>query len=308
MELRQLQHFVAVAEEQHFTRAARRVNIVQSALSTSIRQLERELGAELLVRSTRQVSLTGAGRVFLEKAQRVLEAVRDARDAVAAVQGLKRGTLNIGAVQSLPAFLDLPPLLARFHALYPGIEVRLSQGSASHLLEGVGSGRLDLAFLPLCEPSEGIETELIACEALVLVCAPRHVLAERGVLRIEALGDQPFVDFAPEWGTRKLVDRAFAKAGVERHVAFEISDLGTLLQLVGRGLGVALVPEPIAESNRDVLGVARLEGEEICWELVVAYSVHDRGGGANRATRIFLELLHEARGPSDGQHIAGAPG
>jgi len=308
LELRQLQHFVAVAEEQHFTRAARRVNIVQSALSTSVQLLERELGAELLVRSTRQVRLTSAGRIFPEKARRVLEAARDARDAVAAAQGLKVGTLNIGAVQSLPAFLDLPPLLAQFHGHYPGVEVRLSQGSAAHLLEGVGSGRLDLAFLPLCEPSKGIKAELIACEALVLVCAPEHVLAGRDALRIEELGNQPFVDFAPEWGTRKLVDRAFAKAGVERHVAFEISDLGTLLQLVGRGLGVALMPEPIAESNRDILGIAQLDGDEICWELVVAYGAHSGGEGTNRAARIFLELLHDAKGPSSGQRIPDSPG
>src|SRR6266700_2383504 len=112
MELRQLQHFVAVAEENHFTRAAQRVNIVQSALSVSIR----------------------------------------ARETVAAIRGLDQGTLTIGTVQSLPAFLDLPSLLARFHAQHPGIEVRLCQGSSTHLLEKIRSGRIDLAFLPLFEP------------------------------------------------------------------------------------------------------------------------------------------------------------
>ena len=114
MELRQLQHFVAVAEEMHFTRAARRVNIVQSALSTSIRALEEELATKLFMRNTRQVQLTTAGRVFLDKARLALEAVREARDAVAAVQGLTRGRLAIGTVQSLPAFVDLPALLASF--------------------------------------------------------------------------------------------------------------------------------------------------------------------------------------------------
>jgi DNA-binding transcriptional LysR family regulator len=146
--------------------AAQRVNIVQSALSASIRALEEELGAQLFVRSTRQVRLTSAGRVFLDKAQATLGAAREARDAVAAIQGLNQGMLSIGTVQSLPAFLDLPSLLARFHAQHPGVEVRLCQGSSSHLLEKVKSGRLDLAFLPLCEPSGGIATTLIACEAL----------------------------------------------------------------------------------------------------------------------------------------------
>jgi DNA-binding transcriptional LysR family regulator len=91
-----MQHFMAVAEEKQFTRAAQRVNIVQSALSTSIRLLETELDAQLFVRSTRQVRLTIAGGVFLDKARAALDAVRDARDAAADVRGLKRGTLSIG--------------------------------------------------------------------------------------------------------------------------------------------------------------------------------------------------------------------
>ena len=101
MELRQLHHFVALAEERQFTRAARRVNIVQSALSTSIRALERELDAPLFVRSTRDVRLTGAGEIFLEKARLAIEAVQDARSAVAELQGLKRGTLKIGGCSAV---------------------------------------------------------------------------------------------------------------------------------------------------------------------------------------------------------------
>ena len=93
MDLRQLEHFLAVAEEQHFTRAARRVNIVQSGLSASIRALEEELGAPLFIRSTRRVDLTAAGRVLAEEARRVLAAAQGARDAVAAVQGLAPGAV-----------------------------------------------------------------------------------------------------------------------------------------------------------------------------------------------------------------------
>jgi DNA-binding transcriptional LysR family regulator len=290
MELRQLQHFVAVAEEQHFTRAARRLNIVQSALSTSIRLLEEELGAELFLRSTRHVQLTAAGRVLLGKARGVLAAVRDARDAVAAVQGLQLGTLTIATLQSLPAFLDLPSLLSQFHARYPGIEVRLLQGGSNALIEGIRDGRIDIAFLPLCEPPRGVTTELIACEALVLACARKHPLAGKQGVPLEALKGASFVDFARDWGTRKLIDRAFAEAGVERRIAFEVSDLDTLLKLVERGLGVALVPEPLARTRGFALGVAELRKPEICWELVVAYSARL---GADRTARAFLDLVEK---------------
>ncbi|GLQ52007.1 LysR substrate-binding domain-containing protein [Dyella flava] len=297
MELRQLQHFVALAEEQHFTRAARRVNIVQSALSTSIRQLETELDAQLVVRNTRQVRLTTVGKIFLHKARAALEAVNDAREAVAAIQGLKRGTLSIGTVQSLPAFLDLPSLIEQFHAQHPDIEVRLCQGSASPLLEKVRSGKLDLAFLPLTsEPPADVQTTMIACEALVLVCAPDHPLAGRTDVPLSALRDQPFVDYEQDWGTRKLIDRGFLEAGIDRHIAFEVSDMDTLLELVRRGLGVALLPEAGARTRLPAIGIAELAGPELCWELVVAY-VGDHGEEpkpVDHAPRAFFELLRNA--------------
>ena len=296
MELRQLQHMVVLAEEQHFTRAAQRVNIVQSALSTSIRQLEAELEAALFERSTRQVRLTAAGKVFLNKARIALAAVADARDAVAAVQGLRRGTLSIGAMQSLPAFLDLPALIEQFHARHPGIEVRLSQGGSSDLLALVRNGRLDLAFVPVSEPPEDVVTTMIACEALVVVCAPGHPLAGRVNLPMTELKAQPFVDFDLDWGTRKLVDRCFMEAGVERHIAFEVSDLETLLELVRRGLGIALLPEAVARSRRPALGIAELAGPELCWELVVAYAAAGSASlPTDEAPRAFLELLDDTR-------------
>lgn len=297
MELRQLQHFVAVAEEMHFTRAARRVNIVQSALSTSIRALEDELAAKLFMRNTRQVQLTAAGRVFLDKARLALEAVREARDAVAAVQGLTRGRLAIGTVQSLPAFVDLPALLASFHELYPGIEVRLCQGNADHLVDKIRSGAIDLAIVPLIEAPRGIATKMIACEYLVAISAKDHPLAGRSDVPLSAFRDEPFVDFEQAWGTRQLVDTGFRHAGVERRVAFEVNDLGTLIELVSRGLGVALVPEAIAEAESGTLGVVRLADPQMCWELAVATLAS--GGdevALDGAPKAFMDLLIAARG------------
>src|SRR3984957_18650643 len=283
---------VALAEEQHFTRAARRVNIVQSALSTSIRQLEAELEAPLFVRTTRQVRLTAAGKVFLGKARVALAAIADARDAVAAVQGLRRGTLSIGTMQTLPAFLDLPALIEQFHAQHPDIEVRLSQGASSDLLAQLRNGRLDLAFVPVSEPLEDVATTMIACEALVVVCAPGHPLAGRANVPLVELKGQPFVDFDLDWGTRKLIDRGFIEAGVERHIAFEVSDLETLLELVRRGLGIALLPEAVAQSRRPALGIAELAEPELCWELVVAYAAAaSESLPTDQAPRAFLELL-----------------
>ncbi len=119
MELRQLEHFVAVAEEGHFTRAASRCHISQSALSTSIRSLERELGSPLFVRTTRTVALTDAGRVLLDEARRTLAAAASARESVLAVQGLLRGSLAVGSPPA-PGLIDQAALLARFRDRHPG--------------------------------------------------------------------------------------------------------------------------------------------------------------------------------------------
>src|SRR5947209_4456527 len=123
MELRQLAHFLAVAEERHFTRAAARVHLTQSSLSSSVRALERELGGTLFNRSTRQVELTEAGRALLPAARRTLAAAEDARDAVAAIRGLVRGHLAIGAIQSISQ-VDLPGLIARFRRRHPAVTLR----------------------------------------------------------------------------------------------------------------------------------------------------------------------------------------
>jgi len=291
MELRHFQHFIAVAEELNFSRAAERVHIVQSALSTSIRLLEEELKARLFVRSTRQVQLTPAGRAFLEKAREVLRVIELGRESVASIEGLRSGSLSIGTVHSLPAFLDLPSLISRFHAIHPGIEVRLRQGDALGLMEQLRTGRLDLAFLPLLDPPDDIVTKIVACEDLVIAAAPDHPLAGRTDVSLREVSTHPFVDFEIGWGTRPLIDRAFGQAGLHRRTIFDVTDIETIVDLISRGLGVALLPETIAEMRGSKIAIAELSEEPICWELVVAHCKGEGPNPANGAARAFRDLM-----------------
>jgi DNA-binding transcriptional LysR family regulator len=290
MELRHLQHFIAVAEEQNFTRAAQRVHIVQSALSTSILCLEKELNARLFVRTTRGVGMTPAGRAFLEKAREALRVIETGRETVASISGLRSGSLSIGAVQSLPAFIDLPSLFAQFHAAFPGIEVRLRQGDALGLMDQLRSGQLDLALLPLLEPPDGIMTTIVACEDLVAITPPDHPLAGREGVALKELIQYPHVDFEIGWGTRPLIDLAFARAGIQRRTVFDVTDLETVIDLVAKGLGIALLPETIAATRVPSIGVAELAEPAICWELLVAHFGADPSP-VNEAAAAFLELL-----------------
>ncbi|MGA6161655.1 LysR family transcriptional regulator [Amycolatopsis magusensis] len=267
MELRQLEYFIAVAEESHFTRAARRLHVAQSGLSATIRALEKELGAPLFRRSTRQVRLTGAGEALLVEARRTVAAAGAGRAAVAAVQGLVRGRLALGSLQCLHS-LHLPALLHDFVTAYPGVDVRLQHGGSTELIEHVRTGRLDLAFVakPARCPDELRMTPL-GTEALVLACAPDHPLAGRASVGLTELAPDRFVDFHPGWGTRDLADTVLAEAGVHRKVPLEVTDVHSLLELVSFGLGVALVPENFSHKTAEARFIP-LSGEVPAWETV----------------------------------------
>jgi DNA-binding transcriptional LysR family regulator len=289
MELRQLKYFVAVAEECHFTRAAKRLHIAQSGLSASISSLEHELGAPLFLRSTRQVELTPAGRVLLVEARRALSATDAAKDAVAAVQGLLRGSLAIGSLQCLHV-VHLPAVLGRFLAEYPGLEIRLRQGGSAELIEQVRAGRLDVAFVsrPARCPDDVVVGPL-ASEPLVLACAPDHPLAARVEVGLAELRGEQFVDFLPDWGTRDLVDSALAAAGVDRHVSLEVTDVHSLLDMVTFGLGVALVPQSFAAKTDQVRFVG-LSGTVPAWETITV-----TGDPTSAAAAALLGEVQEAK-------------
>lgn len=288
MELRHLEYFVAVAEERHFTRAAERLMVSQSGLSASVRALERELGARLFLRSTRSVELTGAGRALLTEANRTLANVRAAREAVAAVQGLLRGTLSVGTEQCVTG-VHVPELLARFRSAHPGVEIRLRQAGSAALVDDVQAGRLDLAFVALGGPvPDGVRLLPLAREPMVLLCHPGHPLADADRVPLEKLSGEAFVDFHRDWGARGVTDRAFAAAGTERHVALEVNDVHTLIDLVGHGLGVAIVPRPISRKEPAAVLRAIPLAEEHVWQVSVAVPSDDRGGPAARELLSYL--------------------
>lgn len=243
MEIRQLEYFVSVAEEKHFTRAAERLMISQSGLSASIRALERELQAALFVRTTRSVTLTEAGRALLVEAERILAQARTAREAVAAVQGVLRGTLTVGAEQCVPG-VHVAGLLATFRRRHPQVEIRLRQSGSAALAADVAAGRLDLAFAYRTQADgEQLRSVPLTTEPMTVLCHPEHGLATAGAAPApQDLAGEVFVDFHPDWGPRRITDAAFAALGMQRPVALEVNDVHSLLDLVEEGLGIAVVP------------------------------------------------------------------
>ncbi|GAA2309596.1 LysR family transcriptional regulator [Streptomyces kunmingensis] len=248
MEIRQLRHFVAVVNEGSFTAAARAELIVQSALSTSVRNLERELGAELFDRAGRRVVLTEAGRALLPQARQLLAGAAAAKEAVAQVSGLGAGRVAIGTIQTLTC-LDLAAELAAFHRELPGIQVSVREAPVAELIEGLRAGELDLAFLApdARQLPDGLASFGIWREDLVLVTAPGHPLAIAGRTLIKDLADEPFIDFRAGTGLETAVRRLAAHCGLERRITCDVTQIGLLVELVRAGIGVAIVPRRIGE-------------------------------------------------------------
>jgi DNA-binding transcriptional LysR family regulator len=255
MELRQLTVFVAVAEEASFTRAADRLHMVQSAVSASVRALERELGTALFDRTTRRVELTDTGDALLPEARQVLSAVNAAREAVDQVSGGLRGTLRLGTMQGQAMRpISVPRLVAGFRAEHPGVEVHVSHtGGSVAMAEEVRTGRLDLAFvsLPDRRPA-GLTLTPISSERMQIACAPEHPLAARTEVDLAALADEPFIEFPEGWGTRMSTDRAFAAAGVARTIVYEVNDVASVIEFVSSGLAVALISPTLVVEGDDV--------------------------------------------------------
>lgn len=250
MELRQLRHFVAVADLGHFTRAAESVHLSQSALSASVRALENELGTSLFERTTRSVLPTAAGRTLYPYAQRLLREAAEARAAVARLESGEAGTLAVGTVQTFRA-ADLPSLLAQLHRTHPGIEVALREATTTELFDALATAELDLAFVALdARPlPPGLVTLRTYTEELTAVVAPRHPLAAVGAIDPAELQPYPFIEFEAGTGLQTTVEALFVRAGVHRDVTFRVGDMDRLLDLVRHGLGVAVIPEPIARRS-----------------------------------------------------------
>jgi len=246
MELRQLEYFVAVAEEQNFTRAAERVHISQSGVSAQIRRLERELGAELFDRSARTATLTVAGKAALEHARAALAAASSVGQAVGEVTGLIRGRLDLGMVIGC-TITELFEALATFHRAHPCVEISLQEDNSDRLIEGVRTGTFDLALVGAADRApEGLESLTIISEPLVAAVPRDHPLAARPQVTVHELAEYPIVCMPPGTGTRTVFDQACTAAAIHPRIALQASAAETIAALAGRGLGVAILSSSMA--------------------------------------------------------------
>jgi DNA-binding transcriptional LysR family regulator len=291
MELRHLAYFVAVAEESSFTRAAERLHVVQSGVSAAIKALEHELDAPLLERTSKRVALTDAGAALLPRARAALDAARAARDAVDQVRGGLRGTLRIGTLTSI-GLVDLPALLGHFHRTHPDVTLQLtvSTRGSGGLVDALTDGRLDLALVSVPgRPPAGVHLRHLLRYPMELVLPAGHRLAAAPAVRIADLADEQFVDFPAGYGNRRVVDRAFAAAGVDRQVALEVIDISTGASFVRHGLGIAILPRFAVPDEVDLV-VRPVADADLDWPLGVATSAIR---APSAAARVLLGMIDD---------------
>ena len=297
MELRQLEVFVAVAEERSFTRAADRLHVVQSAVSAAVRSLERELSTALFHRTTRTVALTDAGEILLPEARIVLAAAALARDSVEQAKDGLRGKIALGIMQAWAhPSLSVAEMITVFQRDHPLVELSVRHvGGSAVLAEALRSGDVDLGILSLPEAAPGLELTELSAEPMVLACTADHKLAGVGRISLPELTSEKFVDGPPSWGTRLATDRAFARAGVARTIHFEINETATIVEFVRAGAALALLPRSMTVGRTDIV-TAEIEGEPIIFRTLLAVpSQRRQTAAAQKLADAILTAVRLAR-------------
>ncbi len=275
MELRHCKYFVAVAEELHFGRAAKKLHIAQPPLSQQIKNLEEELGVRLFDRTKRAVQLTDAGRYFLNEARQLLLQAEQAAETARRIYQGKAGRLVIGFVGSV-IHTFLPESLRLFRDRFPDVELVLQEMNTAEQVDALLARRIDVAFLYI-DAIDGRDSRLASQQLvrapLMVVLPKKHVLAGRATVHIRDLAGEPFI--ANTRSSEPVVRDAFISlchsAGFSPHIAQEAGHVQTVLGLVASGLGACLLPEYIKNIKRPGVRYLPLAGSPPAVKLGVAW-------------------------------------
>ena len=288
MELRHLRYFVAVAEELHFRRAAERLHMSQPPLSQQIRQLEEEVGAQLLLRNQHRVELTASGAAFLERAREILDAVEAAALEARRVQRGEVGRLAVGFVGS-SMYSVVPELLQAFRESHGDVALRLHELGTTEQLRQLESGRLDVGFVRPRQSRAGLTIEPVFGEPVIVALPDLHPLASAPQLHVADLVGQPLVLLtrAGSPGLRKALEPVTDQLGGEDVIVQEVAEMQTVIGLVAADVGISLVPESVRALQRRGVTYRELADGAPTVELAVAW----RAGDDSPVLAAFLALL-----------------
>ena len=241
MDLVQLEHFLAVADERTFTRAAERVFRTQPALSQSIKKLEIELGAPLFMRDNGEASLTEAGKLLEDYAQRMLKLRDEATRSIAQLQNLEIGTLSIAAHESAALYL-LPNAILHFLKLFPDVKVSVKRARLNEIPRMVLDREIQIGFLKDAPAFQDLESVDVHADRMALIASPKHHLAYSIEVTVTDLDGVPFVIHHLCSSTEEFVQRLFRQNGIHCHVVAELWSFENIKSFVLENVGLAIVP------------------------------------------------------------------
>ncbi|MFP3388276.1 LysR family transcriptional regulator [Brevibacillus sp. SIMBA_040] len=292
MELRQLEFFIAVCEEMHFSRAAEKLCTSQSNLSQQIKFLESELGVPLFDRLGKRIGLTEAGKVLLEQSRHVFSHLEYARSAIAELQNVQSGSLSIGV---LPGDADLMfnALLIEFHRTYP--KLSLSVIESTKILEQIIQGTIDIGVTTMPVSDERMTVIPLFHEEFALAISAGHSLATEKAVPFSRLKDLKLLMFPPDHQVRQLISQYCQQEGFRLQPHIETTTLSSLLSLVEQGIGVCVLPRLLLENlGQKEIAIVSLLNPTPSQDICIVYRSDKYLGYAAKAFIDTLETYIQA--------------
>jgi DNA-binding transcriptional LysR family regulator len=291
VDINQLEVFLAVAQEKSFSRAAETLHRTQPAVSQAIRRLEGELGEPLFDRSSKDGTLTSAGRVLLDFSQQMINLRRHAHSAIRELRDLHHGKLTLGANEY--TVMSLLPLIPMFRARHPHIKVEVRRSLASRIPGEIIGRDVELGLVSFKPNDATIKALPIAADDLALVVAPDHHLATKKIVSVRELGAESFIAHNVPSPYRERVIKTFEKQRTPLNISLEMPTLESIKRLVEQGLGVALIPRLAAQIEIERNQLAGLSVREMKFERRL-HLIYRKGATLSHAAKAFLRVARDA--------------
>lgn len=288
MELRQLEYFIVLCQELHFTRAAEKLRIAQPSLSQQIRLLEHEVGMPLFDRIGKKNILTDAGKTLLHHSYNVFHEISQARAAISELQGLERGTLKIGSLLTVVNYL-LPPTIIGFHNTYPNVELSVQGLRTGDIYKGLLQNELDLGIVFLPIEHEDLEAIPIYEENLALAVSINHPFAHKEFVTLQILNDTPSILLPENYFLRQVVNEQCRSMNFTPKPVLEMTTMESIIQMVSKGVGVTILPKAYLDYiDNPQIKTIPIQDPVITTQIGIAYRKNKH---LCAASRVFMEQL-----------------
>lgn len=285
MDIKQLRYFISVAEQQNFTRAARKLHIAQPALSIAIKKLEASIGLPLFDRNERQVHLTQEGQQLLTHAYRIIQQVHDAETAMAELRGLQKGEVRVGVPGMLGSYF-FPSILMGFKSKYPELKLVVVEAGTQSIRQMLLDGELDIGVIHNQDVPPALETKHLLYSQMVAVTATDHPLATRDTISFNAFFNEELVMFKKGYFHRDFIDKICSIHKITPQLSFETNLLAMILNIVRHGFAITALLELVTEHEP---GLVPIPFEEpVTLDIAMAWR---KQGYLSLADRAFIDFV-----------------